>query len=182
MFHRKNPCLGVNISVMFSWGNDQNLLKATLAFLVSVVLSRSPTHAVNRQVTDHAIKVWRAQMGFSVVLTGWLHVQEKLDHLLSTSASPPCLRRWPYTSFIFVILGPSKHLCAWNRFQGKCCTLCLLGCVAILTFSEHNELQKILHLACFMFQTSIQTTKMSWAQISNPILLGSKKATFCCLL
>ena len=24
----------------------------------------SPTHAVNRQVIDHAIKVWRAQMGF----------------------------------------------------------------------------------------------------------------------
>ncbi len=28
------------------------------------VLFRSPTHAVNRQVIDHAIKVWRAQMGF----------------------------------------------------------------------------------------------------------------------
>ncbi len=47
---------------------------------------------------DHAIKVWMAQMGFSVVLTGWLHVQEKLDHLLGTLALPRCLRRWFYTS------------------------------------------------------------------------------------
>ena len=52
-------------------GNSATSSKWRYGFQSLDAKRRSPTHAVNRQVINHAIKVWRAQMGF---YTGWLHV------------------------------------------------------------------------------------------------------------
>ncbi len=59
----------------------------------------SPTHAVNRRVIDHAIKVWRS----------WI-----------TSLAPRCLRRWSYTYWSHRLALHSLFQCSHRRNHWPC--------------------------------------------------------------